>query len=470
MIILLSGGIILYAKSKLDILISSIIFVISTVISFYIANNTEHPGYKNLFLLPLIYGVVYVLFITPIRGRLNNIYIYVFIIVSFTRYVLLPLLITLTKLYGGRSLIPPMDESFRTAIYLMSYEMIIVFLFSYWIFRKYKAPNNDGIINYPKSTIVYIIFIGLSLLLSLIFPASLNSFSFLKVGSNFTGLGEVSIVISFITYLLVISKFLIFLLVLNYLKKRYEMNNNKIYVILSLMFVFINITIFFGNNRADYLITTIASVLLFFKLYPSFIRRTIIPLIIIAIIVTTYINENRNHTTLTDGEDSLLDITNTLQIYLAGPYNVAISIEAAKFNEDERNILDLGHELLRPVMGLNVILKQFDVKSTSHFFNERIFYSDHMSQIIPMIGQGYFYLGFFLSPSIFLLYILLVKVFINMRNSYNRIDMYFFLSIPITRIGLAMGQNGSILANDISFFLGLFLTVYYFNNKILLKK
>ena len=460
----------MYAKIKLDILISMTIFLISTVISLYIASNTEHLGYQNLFLLPLIYGIVYVLFITPIRGRLNNIYIYVFIAVSFSRYVLLPLLITITKYYGGRSSTPPMDESFRTAIYLMSYEMIIVFLFSYLIFRKYKAPINGCSIKYPKSTFVYLIFIGLSLLLSFMFPQSLKSFSFLKVSSDFADLGESSFFITIITYLLVTAKFLFFLLIMNFFKKRYEKSKDKIYVILSLLFVLLNITIFFGNNRADYIITTLASILLFFKLYPRFIKKSIIPLVIIAVIVTSFINENRNHSTLTGGEDGLLDITNTLQIYLAGPYNVAISIEAAKFNQNERNILHLGHELLRPVIGLNVILKQFDVKSTSHFFNERIFYSDHMSQIVPMIGQGYFYLGFLLSPLIFLLYIWLVKILIKMRDKYNRIDMFFFLSIPIARMGLAMGQNGAILANDISFFLGLFFIAYYFNNRILLKK
>lgn len=459
----------MYFKNKLDILISSIIFIISIVISLYIAYNTEHPGYQYLYLLPLLYGISYVLFMSPIRGRLNNIYIYVFIAVSFARYVILPLLITVNKYYGGRSSSPPMDESFRLAIYLMSYEMIIIFIFSFIVFRKYKAPKNNGYIEYPNSIFVYIIAIGFALSLSLIFPESLSSFSFLKISDEFKDIGEATFLITLISYLLITIKFLIFLLIISFFKKRYEKSNNNIFVLLSLLVVLFNITIFFGNNRADYIITTLASILLFFKLYPKFIKRSIIPFVIMTIIVTSFINENRNVTTLTGGNDFLLDLTGTLQVYLAGPYNVAISIEAAKLNEEERNVFHLSHEILRPVIGLNVILKQFDIKSTSNYFNERIFFSDHMSQIVPMIGQGYFYLGFIMSPLIFMLYILLVKILINIRDKYNRIDLFFFLSIPIARIGFAMGQNGAILANDISFFLVLFLILYYLNNKVVLK-
>lgn len=453
---------------KVDIMISAIVFILSIITTTYIAYNTEHPGYNNLFLMPLIYGVAYVLFITPIRARLNNVYIYVFIAVSFTRYVILPLLITLTKYYGGRSSVPPMDSSFQLAIYLMCYEMIVVFLFSYLIFRKYKAPIKNGQINFPKSIFVYVIFIGLSILLSLLFPASLKSFAFLKVHSGFIDFGKGSFLVNLVTYLLVVSKFLIFILILNFCKKRYQKSKNIVYVFISLLAVFINISIFFGDNRADYIITAIASMLLYFKLFPKYVKPSILPLIIIAILVTSFINESRNINSITNGEDKLLDLTETLQVYLAGPYNVAISIEAAELNQDERNILRLPHELLRPVIGLNIILKHFDVKPTSQYFNERIYFSDHVSQIVPMIGQGYFYLGFFLSPLIFILYLILVKVFINLRDKLNRIDLYFFLSIPIARIGFAMGQNASILANDISFFLVLFLIAYYFNNKVVL--
>ncbi|MCA1026258.1 capsule biosynthesis protein CapI [Cytobacillus kochii] len=461
----------MYLSKKIDIFISIIVFTLSTMISVFVAYNVAHPGYRNLFLLPLIYGVVYVIFISPIRRRLNNIFIHVFIAVSFTRYVILPLLITMTKYYGGRSTIPPLSESFHSAIYLMSYELIIVSLFTFIIFKNYKKPSNrlNKVLKPPSSIFIYILFISLSFGMTTLFPQALKSFSFLKVSDDFRDFGQGPLFVTLLTYCLVIAKYLIFIIILNLLNKKFTSSGNKFYIFLSFLLVLFSISIYFGDNRADFIITAIASILLFFKLYPQVIKRSLIPFLLSILLVTSFINDQRNHASLSGGEDKLLDVTSTLQIYLGGPYNVAIAIEAAHLNEGERKLWHLGHELLRPVLGLNLILKEIDIKPSSTFFNERIFFSDHVSQIIPIIGQGYFYLGFLFSPIIMILYLLLVKYFIKIQDNHNRIDMYFFLSIPIARIGFAMGQNGSILANDISFFLLLFIIIYYINNRLKVK-
>lgn len=459
-------------SKKTEVFISMIIVIISTIMAFYVGNNVKHNGYNNLFLLPLLFGVMYVIFISPIRRRLNNIFIHIFIVVSFTRYIVLPYLIVSTGFYGGRSSVAPQNESFLKAINLMSYELIIVSFFVYIIFRKYKNnnSNNEIITILPKSNFLYVIFISTSLLLGLLFPQSLRSFGFLKVPTGLLDLGESSIIISIITYSLVVTKFLIFILAMSFIHKKYLKNKLPIYVFISLFLVLFSMSIFFGDNRSDFIITSIASVLLFYRLYPHTIKYTIVPLGVFSLIILSSLNDYRGNVTVTGGGNELLDLTGNLQVYLAGPYNVAIAIEAAELNEIEGNVLHLVHELLRPVMGLNIFLKEIDIKPSSSYFNERIFFNDHISQIMPMIGQGYFYLGFLLAPTITILYLLLVKFLIIVRDKEKRIEIIFFFGITIARMGFVTVQNGSILANDASFFLFLFLIIYYFNEKFVLRK
>lgn len=126
--------------------------------------------------------------------------------------------------------------------------------------------------------------------------------------------------------------------------------------------------------------------------------------------------------------------------------------------------------MLRPTLGLNVLLKNLDLKTSTNYFNERIYFEERSTQIIPIIGQGYFFFNFVFSPVIMIMFLFFVRFLINVRQKKARIELIFFLSITIARIGLALGQNGSILMNDTSFFLLLFIFVYYFNNKIVLKK
>lgn len=462
----------MFLNKKFDLALIVIIMMISVSTSLYIAYNTTNVGYEKLYILPFLFGLMYTFFISPIRRRLNNIYIYVFIAVCFTRYIILPTLITITGHYDGRSSISPNEISFQRAIDLMSYEMIVISIITYFLFRKTYLNNKEKSVyekvRLPNSIFVYVLFISFSILLGLVFPDSFKSFAFLKPSDDFSNFNSSAMHITLITYSLVISKFLMFVLVMGFFYKKYLVSKNFIYIILSFLAVALSISIFFGANRADYVITTIASILLFGKLYPKHIKLLVIPLLLIFILTVSIINEERNNAV--SAEDPLVELTNTLQIYLAGPYNVAISIEAADLNIQSKNRVHIFHEILRPVMGLNVFLKQFDIKSTSDYFNERIFFSNQKTQIVPMIGQGYFYFGFLLAPLIMVFYLILVKYLINIQSQQNRLEIVFFFSIAIARTGLATAQNGAILANDISFFLGLFLIIYILNNCFVIKK
>jgi hypothetical protein len=258
---------------------------------------------------------------------------------------------------------------------------------------------------------------------------------------------------------------------MSYCYKKYVISNKKKYIWLSFLIVLINILILFGDNRSDFIITAIVSLFLLYNLYPRQSKVPIIIVIIAIIIVTSFITSHRNTVTFTRGENPMIDITDTLQVYLGGPYNVAIAIETAKLFPESSTPINLVYDLFRPAMGFNLILKHVEgFEFTNYLFNYRLFFSDHVSQIMPIVGQGYYYFGFVFSPLLIIAFIILVYYLIRSIQRQNRIELIFFLSIPITRLGFAMGQNAGILINDTTFFLFLNLLIFYLNNKIVLNK
>lgn len=447
------------------------VFLVSIMATFYIAYNVDHPGYDELFILPIVYGIVFILFISPVLFKNTNIFLTVFTAVSFTRYIVLPSLIVYSGLYGGRSAVPPLASSYELALRLMVYELIIVTAVMYFIFKKInvKPSLQSGEIKLPKNIFIYLVFLALTVLLVGMNPGVLKSFYFIIPPDDLVGFGGGSVFSSISFYFLAISKYIIYILLMSYLNKKYIMTNNKFYIAYSFILTLMNIFVIFGANRADFVITTIVSVIVFYKLYPRQSKIASFVIIILMIFITGFISSHRDNATYSDGADPVLDLTNTLQVYLGGPYNVAIATEAANENPEGRSIIHFGYDILRPAMGFNVLLKELDWKMSSDYFNERIYFTDQKSHIIPIIGQGYFYFGFMFSPIIMIMFLYFVSFLIKTIQKQSRIELIFFLTIPIARIGLAMGQNGSILVNDTSFFLLLSLVVYYFNNKITFK-
>ncbi|SIT73643.1 oligosaccharide repeat unit polymerase [Edaphobacillus lindanitolerans] len=445
-------------------LLSFFIFGVSLLVAIYIAYTPIQAGYEKLYYLPLLFGSLYFVSILILREKIINLFMFVFLGTSFLRYVILPFLITSTSYYGGRSNIPPTSSSLDYALQLMVYELVIVWLFITISFKVFLKLGNVNL-TYPKNHFVYILFIGVSIVSAFLFPSSLNGFSFGKIIVSKTNIYD-SAMGNLITYVLVISKYLAFVLIMSYLSNLYNKRKQKKVILIAFMVVIVSILLVFGNNRMDYVITTIVTVVFFYKLFSKRTLIFILPLIFVGIFITSSITEQRNYMTATNGQDPLTDLAETLQVYLAGPYNVAIAIEAKKVFSQEIHDMNIFYEIFRSTIGFNVFLKNMELKTGSEIFNERIYYSDHVSQILPMIGQGVIYLGIVLSPLLSLMFISLAIWLMNIRNGSSRVELLFFLSIAIARLGLVNAQNGAILANDISFFLFLFLIIYFLNDKV----
>ena len=118
-------------------------------------------------------------------------------------------------------------------------------------------------------------------------------------------------------------------------------------------------------------------------------------LILLLPIVVSGMTKYRESVTVTNGANKLVDITDNLQVYLGGVYNVAMSLD---LTSPTNNPLMLLADIFRSAIGPNLILKNLNLVSSVKLFNFRIYQNDHISQIIPMIGQANLYLGFIFAP------------------------------------------------------------------------
>jgi len=123
-------------------------------------------------------------------------------------------------------------------------------------------------------------------------------------------------------------------------------------------------------------------------------------------------------------------------------------------------------DFVRPMIGVNLLVKNLDIKYSNMYFNERLWRTDRRSQIIPMIGQGNLFLGPIFAPVFGLIFVYLAYWLVNKAYGMGDPLMFYFFTLSIARMGFLMGQNSMNMINDLSFNLFLFLVIYYANKRL----
>ncbi|RIO10856.1 hypothetical protein BUZ94_03845 [Mammaliicoccus sciuri] len=460
----------MYKSNLLNTVLLGFISISSIIVTIYIFINRNElkSGYEYFYLLPLFYCISYLLFLNNINNKYGlSVFMAVYLTVSFFRYVVLSYLVVSSGWYLGRSPISPSEKSFHHAIFLMIYELLVynifIYIFHKILFKKKMASNRK--INFSNYEFIYITFIICTLVLICFYPDSLKFFSFFRVNNNYMSIESLNILPAITVICISISKLLIYFIIVKFIINNFDEKYKPISIILLVLITILNSLIFFGTNRSDFIFNFIINILILVYLYKkvgvylSLMLMTLLPIVI------NKITEYRNSVTITGGVSKIIDFTDTLQIYLAGVYNVAISLD---INSDKHGPFMLLIDIFRSAIGPNVFIKNLDILSSSKLFNERIFLNDHVSQIIPMIGQSYLYLGYILSPLLGIVFIY-IAIYLTKQLIYvKRLELIYVFSLFSGRIGFVMAQNGNILLNDLTFYLPLFLLIYFINNKVVI--
>ncbi|WP_462420284.1 O-antigen polymerase [Salinicoccus sp. Marseille-QA3877] len=380
----------------------------------------------------------------------------------FLRFVVLNFMVVYTGWYTGRGHMPPAESSYDMAVALMGVEFILINIF-YFLFLKdmdinlYRTKLNLKL-NHPFREFVYMLFIIFTILVS---PLVFHELSFLGLGVD-ENVGESNQLQNLIFFCVYISKYLLIGFALSYFYKQYSKSRHGLYVFFSVVFVLAVNSIFIGVNRMDVILPFVASFLVLNYLYKR--KMILYNFISVFFLVTSLylISQIRGTFEYRIVEDTAAFITDNLQVYMGGVYNVALSMELDPLS-NQNPILTLLYDIVRPFLGLNLLWRSDTLETSTVLFNERIFGEGHVSQIIPFVGQ--FHYAFGIVGNLFSVILFTATLYILLKYLKGT---YLFTSLIIIVIMLRMLitplQNISIFINEFSSIILIFvsLNIYAF--------
>ncbi len=445
------------------------------VSSIYISLNPREPGYELLPLLPLFYTVTGCVLVRSLLYDFKM-FNFVFMGLSFLRYVVLPFFIVYANYYGGRSPVPPTARSYDLGLKLMLYELfavtLAIIIFDYLRKRrKMSKPVTKLELKRSPSIFFYVLFSIGAFALVLVTPGALSGVSFLIPTDRVVGvLKEIPLAAALALYMFIIAKQIVALLLMWRFFKKYEATGKKSYVYFAVIVMIINIGIFAGTNRTDIIVCTVTSLFIFKKFFPKYFKKIAILVVAGMTFVVVLLASIRQIVSVSGNASELIDFTDTMQVYLGGPYNVAMAIEMKYMFPEASHLSVLFYDMFRPMIGINVFIKNLPIDFSVLYYNERYFFKDNISQILPMIGQGNLYFGYIFAPVITVSFVALAYFFQAKMERSGNLELVYFLTLATSRLGFLLGQNTMNMVNDMSYNLVLFLIIYLLNKKIIYKK
>lgn len=409
--------------------------------------------HSEAFLLPIAY--VFFELVAMLTGFKNHSKIFFgsLTTVSFFRYVIYPVNLSIAGYYVGRSPIEPTAESYSTAIYLMVYELLATSAIAGIVAKTIKPAGikTPGATTFSPHLVIALMSVAVAG--TLIVPTTLNYIGTIRAPSVEDEGGRLA---ALFANLLIVTKTLIMVRVLVFLRDNQHTLGAFALLTLVAMTVAISSSVYLGTHRIAVLIYTAGCIILCYQLYGRSIMTFVIPTsFAAAAFAFLAISSSRGLSLQIDDYDSTLDL---LQVYLGGIYNVAIGIETATWFPEARNAETLFFDFARPMMGLNLFVAEWDIKYSNQFYNERMWpYIERRSQIIPMIGQGYFYFGPYLAPILTIVFLLIHYPINWLYQKTTSLELQFVLSLVLIRFGLMFGQNSMNLLNHASINLSILL-------------
>lgn len=448
---------------KYKYLLNIMISILALISCIYIIFNEREYGYDNIFILPLAFSIVTVIFFKVFINSYSSIGLIIFNMIEFLRYVFIPFFMVKTQYYNSTFYANPTSYAKQITIYLMLYQLIIEYLFIYCLMKKNRVKNfytesrcrQKNIYSKDVSKYRWILLIFSLILIMLAFVTnfsgnnyriSIFGISTLDSDNNYI-LGELALQCSTIILYM-------FLVLPNINKYSNGLNlHHKIkFLFLSLLFVGIN----FGDVRMIFIIKAfivISIILKYFNKRDKMMMSCIIFLFAFCIIfIITMSDDNASHGIFyfTGTESEKNKYAYTLQKYLSGPYNIAKSIDIYNSPTIMQNISGIRvfiNDIFINTFPFNLL--EIDItKTTKIIFNYFLYgYYGKATQIIPLLGEGLIYFGYILSPipSLLLLKIMMLaegkKASVNSENSY----IYFIMNFYCIYLGFMNMYNIPII-------------------------
>lgn len=393
----------------INININIVIFLLSmvvTIITFIYRNNTR-SGLELLYLLPLIFGLFTLLLSHYNIYQNSGIALKIYLAIMLIRYILVPLLISITKgKYNASPITMPMIsvsvEAYQYSILLLILDLVVSFSCIY-IFSKnlYKRGYKESFYNYRYNTRTSLFgIVALLLIIAFLFTRDLKEvfslFTFFTINEKYENPSTDAFGILAISTI----KMFIFLRITTMCVNKYNKTKNRKWVLLAFIIGFFNMAIFFGYNRSFVLQTGIATIYVLYSAFPKYRKIMIslmVPLcatILISMIFIKQFGVSFTESSISE-QTNLSEISNTIECYVGGPWSLASGYDAyihnININPVETFIKDFIHNnFLSYLPGLEFLLKVFDNAISSPVIHQ-IYTKSY--QMIPLSANTMFYGG-----------------------------------------------------------------------------
>ena len=428
------------------------------VISLYVVPD----GYRLLPLLP----VSFIIFWQGVyRGRIleqKPVFFNVLFLVAFFRYVVQPVLLVMSGEYSGRSAREPIDSSYEQSIILIAYELlaitaVIALLERIRRGKDYAVASISKVLSGNYTGLLLFASLGIVFIVS---RSSLNLISFFVPSEAVGTDSDVSTLALFFAYFFITCKQLFFLSLLAVLASRYRRQPREILIVAAMVLILANSLVYFGTSRISIVITCTTSLLVAYHLFGKAVVRYSLAVVLCIVVGLAYLTVARNHVSPDSFDASVA--YDVVQVYTGGVYNVAIGVETKEEFPEAGSFEVLAFDFLRPTIGLNLLVKNWDTYYSNIYFNKRMWTKiDRRSQILPMIAQSNLFFGRMLSPLLTVFFVLVYYLIDRIRLGSCSLEVRYFLTLLVVRLAMMFGQNSMNVMNFISMNVLLFSCIYY---------
>lgn len=414
-------------------LLINLFIIFTALFSFIITLFDKAPlGYELLWIQPLAYTFIYTtIYMKLIQSKKYSITVYLTVILSWLRLVLIPFISVISGMYNGISYIDVSIESIKIANFLIVYEFIVISIFLFGLIHlktNYKFGNYNLVknikLNGNKS--IYAVFILFSIILYITIGRKMNIIEFFVISLNtqerFSDITSTSLV--FLRQIFKVSMIFTFVWLSSYFQKKFNYTKKKKYVFYTIIIAILNVGIIVGERRSEQVYTLLVMVFILTKIYERYRKRIIISLSLVTVFILLFMSIYKHFSAfyygsylgaISTSNSDIRWLSQTLHLYFFSTQNVAVAIDFSK--NDGLSLLNMLYDFGRSFFGLSFLLKNRMIMTTEYFNTYIYGFTKAGGHVISGLGYGYIYFGALLSPIIVCLNIF---ISIKLEKIFNR--------------------------------------------------
>lgn len=441
-------------KKRIGIFLFCLLFIASIILLIYIGLNDNVKYYTIFPIIAYIIGIF--INLSNFIKKENNYVLYILSVLFFIRNIIIPFL----SILDGTVMSYSYDTEYIKSLYLITYETIVVFISLNIFYRIIKVKQFKKKEDINSFSFIFKIILFIVIICLLLFPALFRNYNILiqtdtdvRNEALLVAEEKLSSVPSLIRVLMVILmeplRIFLSIYIIDILYKKYREKQSQKYINISLLIVLLN-AIIMTERKLFSIIFAFCLVLFLLRLYPKSTKKILficgVGLICVIgfvaffklFVIKTSLNEDNSLLKSIRAYVNSSDTNIKTAIQMKEIYDMPISDKFSLFVKGD-------------TLASMPLIQYFfsENKTTTYLFNETYYTKmQRYDQILPLIGQSYYYLGFVLAPLasvICIVFSVFYEKKFHLQNNNYKVFLYIFIFVYLCLIPFLYNYNIMIL-------------------------